>query len=161
MVWLVASHVSVAPFGRDQKLIGWCCRGRSESTMTTSSATKPGFRGGRPKLEPQDRRKPYGVRLSDRELQQVRERAEAEGIDLSAFCRQAILHPSGPRLVPAINRKTWFELSVLSNAIVSLAKKVESGCGQISPAQFDDLSLLLKATRLELMGVYYVSGDEP
>ena len=55
--------------------------GGSEITMTTTSATKRGFRGGRPKLAPQDRRKPYGVRLSKCELQQVRERAEAEGMD--------------------------------------------------------------------------------
>jgi predicted DNA binding CopG/RHH family protein len=132
----------------------------SEITMTTTSATKRGFRGGRPKLEPQDRRTPYGVRLSKRELQQVRERAEAEGMDLSVYCRQAILSSRTQRTVPAINRKTWFELSELSEAVVSLAKQATSDVGQPSGELLRDLSLLLKATRLELLGVYHVQEED-
>lgn len=132
----------------------------SEITMTTTSATKQGFRGGRPKLEPQDRRKPYGVRLSERELQQVRKRAEAEGMDLSVYCRQAILSSRTQRTVPAINRKTWFELSELSEALVTLARQAGSGAGHPSAELLRDLSLLLKATRLELLGVYQMQEED-
>ena len=127
--------------------------GRTESTMTTTSATKQVFRGGRPKLQAQDRREPYGVRLSARELQQVRQKAEAEGMDLSGYCRQAILGSRTQRTVPAINRKTWFELSELSEAVVNLSKQAKSGAGHPSAELLSDLSLLLKSTRLELLGV--------
>ena len=127
--------------------------------MATISATKRGFRGGRPKLGAQDRRKPYGVRLSVRELQQVRQQAEAEGMDLSGYCRQAILGSRTQRTVPAINRKTWFELSELSEAVICLSKHAKSGTGHPSAELLRDLSLLLKSTRLELLGVYHVQDD--
>lgn len=132
---------------------------RTGSTMTTNSDNKLGFRGGRPKLQAQDRRKPYGVRLSARELQQVRQQAEAEGMDLSGYCRQAILCSRTQRTVPAINRKTWFELSELSEAVLSLSKQAKSGAGQPSVELLRDLSLVLKSTRLELLGVYHVQDD--
>lgn len=133
--------------------------GHSEITMTTTSATTKGFRGGRPKLESQDRRKPYGVRLSERELHQVRERAKSEGMDVSTYCRQAILNSRPRSVVPAINRRAWFELSALSDAVVRLARQPERGHSPQDAELLEELCRLLKATRLELMGVPQFQDD--
>ena len=128
--------------------------------MTTISATKPGFRGGRPKLAKEDVRKAYGVRLSSRERQEVRERADEAGLDLSSYCRQAILNSGARRSVPPINLEAWLELSSLAEAVVDLAKNADSGTAQISCEQFVALNLLLKSTRLALLGVHDVFEDE-
>lgn len=126
--------------------------------MTTISATKPGFRGGRSKLKEEDVRKPYGVRLSIRERHEVRYRANESGMDFSTYCRQAILNKDAPRPVPAINLEVWLALSTLAEAVVSHSKTAGRGAAQISPEQFGALRCLLKSTRLALLGIHH-TGD--
>jgi hypothetical protein len=128
--------------------------------MMKISATKPGFRGGRPKLVPEDVRKSYGVRMSARERQEIRGLAKEAGLDFSTYCRNAILNAKAPRPVPAINLKAWLELNSLAEAVVSLSKKSHSDDAQLSPEQFDELRLLLKSTRLALLGIHHVPEDE-
>lgn len=82
--------------------------------MTTISATKPGRKGGRPKLMTEEVRKPCGVRLSELERLEVRQRADEAGLDFSVYCRNAILNSDAPRVVPTINREAWLKLSALT-----------------------------------------------
>ena len=128
--------------------------------MMTISATRPSRRGGRPKLTMEDVRKAYGVRLSARERQEVRERADEAGLDFSSYCRNAILNADSPRPVPAINLEAWLELSSLADAVVSLSEHAGPARAQISPEQFGALRLLLKSTRLALLGIHHTPDDE-
>ena len=156
---LVASHVPVAPFGRDRKLNGMVLPRAFGGTMTTISATKPRWSGGRPKLAKEDVRKPYGVRLSELELQEARERAVEAGIDLSTYCRNAILNAAAPRPAPpTINLEAWLELAKLADTIIRLARDKE--IEQISK-QLTDVSILLASMRLSLLGIHETLDDEP
>ncbi len=124
--------------------------------MTAIFATKPGRRGGRPKLRNEDVRRPYGVRLSELERLEAQERAAEAGLDLSTYCRNAILNATTPRPVPPINLDAWLELATLANTLTMLSRNDGSDLIQ----QCDDLRILLKATRMSLLGICHTLDDE-
>lgn len=126
--------------------------------MTTISATKPRWSGGRPRLKKEEVRKPFGVRFSELELMEARERAAEAGLDFSTYCRNAILNAAAPRPVPPVNLKAWLELAGLANTIVSLAREEESTpiLGQLTA-----LSILLTSMRMSLLGLHETLDDEP
>lgn len=127
----------------------------------TSIVTKSNLRGGRPKLAPEDVRKPYGVRLSEREREEACLRADEAGLDLSSYCRHAILNASSPRPVPPINLQAWLHLNTLAEAIIELSR-IHSGdkCDSDLVERLDALEDLLQSTRFALLGIHHTMGDE-
>ena len=127
--------------------------------MTTISATKPRWSGGRPKLAKEDVRKPYGVRLSELELLEAHGRAVEAGTDFSTYCRNAILNAAAPRPAPPpINLEAWLELAKLADTIVRLAadNEIEPISGQLTK-----VSILLASMRLSLLGIHETMDNEP
>lgn len=127
--------------------------------MTSISAIKSSRRGGRPKLAPEDVREAYGVRLSKREREEARHRAEEAGLDLSTYCRNAILNASSPRPVPRINREAWLQLSTLADALTVLSKTQSASIRGGSVDQFSALRVLLQSTRFALLGIHHTPDD--
>lgn len=126
--------------------------------MTTISATKPRWGGGRPKLKKEEVRKPYGVRLSELELIEARDRAIEAGVDFSTFCRNAILKATTPRPVPPINLTAWLELATLANTIVRLSHADES---KAIAEQLTEVGVLLASMRMSLLGLHETLDDQP
>jgi hypothetical protein len=127
----------------------------------TSILAKSKLRGGRPKLAPEDVRKPYGVRLSEREREEVCQRAEEAGLDLSRYCRNAILNADSPRPVPPINLQAWLHLSTLAEALTGPSHIHSPAHGDDGlEERLDELQILLQSTRLALLGIHHTKDEE-
>lgn len=128
----------------------------------TSIPAKSNPRGGRPKMAPEDLREPYGIRLSIRERDEACVRADEAGLDLSVYCRNAILNASSPRPVPTINLQAWLQLSTLADALIGLSR-THSGNNDVHGLveRLNDLGDLLQSTRFALLGIHHTTGDEP
>ncbi|MEQ9636482.1 MAG: hypothetical protein RLW68_10425 [Devosia marina] len=74
-----------------------------------------------PALEGYDKRRPYGVRLSARELEIVKARANAENKLLGVYLRDQALQPS--RL---LDLQTWARLAKSADRIDALFERLEA-----------------------------------
>ncbi|KKC32966.1 hypothetical protein [Devosia psychrophila] len=127
----------------------------------TSILAKSNPRGGRPKLAPEDVRKPYGIGLSIREREEAGLRADEAGLDLSGYCRNAILNASSPRPVPSINLQAWLQLNTLAEALIGLSRTHSGEIGDDSLVErLGELEDLLQSTRFALLGIHYTTDDQ-
>ena len=111
--------------------------------------------------EKQERRKNYPLRLSSSERAALEAKAEAAGLKLSAYLRQAGLNKTvsaKKELVPAINRLTYTELGRIGHNINQMTKaahkSLQRGMGcNVDPDELNGLLVLLKKIRLEVLAI--------
>ena len=111
----------------------------------------------RPAVDDLDRRQPFsGIRLSQRELNSIRERAAEAGLSISEFIRQAALS-SAVRTSPKVSIKQWSALAPLASNLNQIAKRLNAGeqdcltsVDRQTLAVLDDL---LREIRLRLLDV--------
>lgn len=118
-------------------------------------------RGGRPKVDPEAIRKPYGVRFTKDELLEARQGAAEARVQFSDYCRSAILGARTPRQVPPANLTLWAEASRMSDVVSTLTHQLEDRpvTGADLLAEVRTLSALIQRARLELLGVEILPGD--
>ncbi|WP_375263767.1 hypothetical protein [Palleronia sp.] len=111
----------------------------------------------RPAVDALDRRQPFsGLRLSQRELNSIRERAEEAGLSVSEFIRQSALS-STVRAAPAVSIRQWSDLAPLASNLNQIAYRLNAGqqdrlssTDRQTLAELDDL---LREIRLRLLDV--------
>lgn len=112
-------------------------------------------KGGRPKSDPNAvRAATIGVRVSEREYAQLREKAHRLGISPAQWLREAALaRRLPPPPVPAINREEYAELARLAGNLNQLARAANEGRAvRVSTPLLDSLMVELKRLRLTLIG---------
>ena len=111
----------------------------------------------RPAVDDLDRRLPFsGLRLSQRELNSIRERAAEAGLNLSTFIRQAALSPT-VRAAPSVSIQQWSELAPLTSNLNQIAHRLNATShDRLTSADrqtLTDLEDLLREIRLRLLDV--------
>jgi hypothetical protein len=111
----------------------------------------------RPPVDDLDRRRPFsGIRLSDRELNSVRDRAAEAGLSISSFIRQAALS-STVRAAPAVSIRQWSELAPLASNLNQIAHRLNAdGQDRLTLSDRETivaLDDLLREIRLRLLDV--------
>jgi hypothetical protein len=111
----------------------------------------------RPAVDDLDRRQPFsGLRLSQRELNSIRDRAEEAGLSVSEFIRQSALS-SNVRAAPAISIRQWSELAPLAANLNQIARRLNANpADHLTSADRQTLTLLddlLREIRLRLLDV--------
>lgn len=117
-------------------------------------------KGGRPKGDPNAvRTATIGVRVSNSEYAQLREKARQLGITPAQWLREAALSRRlPPPPVPAINREHYAELARLAANLNQLARAAnESRAVSVSPPLLESLMKEIKQLRFALIGV----GTDP
>lgn len=114
--------------------------------------------GGRPKLSADEKRVPYGVRLSARERSEAEQQAADQGVEFSVFCRAAILGQAISLPVPKINREAWNQLSGLAETIEDLlrAAGADGSSDSILIKKLVETDEILRSTRLAVLGIHSV-----
>ena len=119
------------------------------------------------KLE-KEKRKNFPLRLSASERTALEAKAEAAGLKLSPYLRQAGLNKtvsSKGNGVPEINRATYVELGRIGNNINQMTKAAHKflqrgmGCN-VNPTELSALLALLKQIRLEVVAIDQIEGDD-
>ncbi len=124
--------------------------------MTDQQTPKPKSKGGRPKGDPAAVRvSTIGVRVSAKEYEALKAKAEQMGMTPAQWLREAALTrrlPSPP--VPEINREKYGELARLSANLNQLAHAANSGQAvAVSDALLWKLAAEVARLRLALIGV--------
>jgi hypothetical protein len=112
-------------------------------------------KGGRPKNDPNAvRTATIGVRVSEREYAQLREKADQLGISPARWLREAALaRRLPPPPVPAINREEYAELARLTGNLNQLARAANEGRAvSVSTPLLESLMAEVKRLRLALIG---------
>ena len=111
----------------------------------------------RPAVDDLDRRRPFsGLRLSDRELNSIRDRAAEAGLTVSSFIRRSALS-SKVRAAPAVSIRQWSELAPLASNLNQIAHRLNAASqDRLTSADrqtLADLENLLREIRLRLLSV--------
>jgi hypothetical protein len=118
-------------------------------------SSKPRWRGGRPRMNPAERRTadlPH-VRVTTAELEKVRARAEELGLPIAELIRRSILEQKTRRAVPAINRELWGRLGQLATNLNQYMRALRQGQTPDAPtALLEQLGRELAALREALLG---------
>lgn len=111
----------------------------------------------RPVVDALDRREPFsGLRLSPRELNSIRARAEEAGLTVSEFIRQSALS-STVRVAPTVSIRQWSDLAPLASNLNQIAHHLNAA--PHDRLTLDDrqaiaaLGVLLREIRLRLLDV--------
>ena len=113
-------------------------------------------KGGRPKSDPATvRTATIGVRVSDSEYTQLREKAHQLGISPAQWLREAALSRRlPPPPIPAINREHYAELARLAANLNQLTRAAnESRAVSVSTTLLKNLMTEIKRLRFALIGM--------
>ena len=104
----------------------------------------------------------YSVRLSDIELEMLRDRALESGMKASELIRKNALMRPLPRRVSKIDLKTYIELGRIGNNLNQLTKAANTALkyGLSPPADTGELQELSKLLRLILLKISGAYDDE-
>ena len=124
--------------------------------MTKEDA--PRHPGGRPELDPSDRRaQTVSCRVRHDERDVLETRAADQGMSIGQFVREAALSRELPPAVPAINIEKYGELAKLASNVHQLLAAANSGAPITVPAELmEHVHQQVQQLRLELLGV----GDD-
>lgn len=111
---------------------------------------------GRRKLPDNERRTAgtLNVRLNERELKGVEEKARQAGITPTEWARFAALerHPPERRIIPPLNQSAWLELSKLTATLNGAIWRFRPGSEQALSTLFEIVQQELSRVRSQLVG---------
>ena len=100
----------------------------------------------RPPKKPQDcHSKKITVRFRPEELERLQDRADARGVTLSAYLRDAALRRPLPPIVPTVNREAAKQLAKIGINLNQLARR--ANIGHVPEREFETLHELLSTLR--------------
>jgi hypothetical protein len=113
-------------------------------------------RFGRRKLPDNERRTAgtLNVRLNERELKAVEEKARQAGVTPTQWARFAALERNPPerRVIPALNQSAWLELSKLTATLNGAVWRFRPGSEQALSTLFEIVQHELASVRSQLVG---------
>lgn len=111
---------------------------------------------GRRKLPDNERRTAgtLNVRLNERELKAIEEKAREAGITPTEWTRFAALERNPPerRIIPALNQSAWLELSKLTATLNGAIWRFRPGNEQALSTLFEIVQQELSRVRSQLVG---------
>lgn len=117
-------------------------------------------KGGRPRLDPMTKRnRTIGVRVSQKELEDIEAKAREMGLPVGTWLRVAGQSRQLPRPpVPAVNRDLYAGLGRIGNVLNQVVRTSHRGRVKVDPTLLQEVLTVLHAVRLELLGLSTPGG---